>query len=214
MQLRMSSPFNTPRNRQKCRVAQAMVEAIHAHRPAIEPTALAGIAAVISLTCPSLTPSLTAVRKEVKGATFSPVRNVLPGRDAAVLLAACPQPLRLIGSTRLTNFLAHREDKVACGPQDALLRSPCHVVSVGSAGQSGFESSVYRQTHQRCAIDVWDGTLNSAQRAMLPPYVRLVRNGTNFTPESWREYHTPGVLQRVSILKIDCEGWSAALRHW
>ena len=189
-----TSAYATRSNVLKCAHTEAIVRACIGHHPAIEPVALAGLLASISLTCPSLTPLLVRVREQ-SGGRFSPLPAVLPGRDAAVTLPSCPQPLRFNGSVHGPR----REDKVACGTVASVLprKRSCLVVSVGSNGEPEFKESVHA-AEPACAIDVWDGTLGKRKLARLQPLKFLTLHRRNFGPHSWRPY----AGRRIALFKM------------
>ena len=82
------------------------------------------------------------------------------------------------------------------------LGSPhCRVVSVGLNDDTRAEQGMHA-AFPHCAIEGYDGTLNAAKRAKLPPPETLRVFEYNFNASTYKRYEG-GV---VSLLKIDCEG--------
>jgi hypothetical protein len=192
-------PWSTKLNLLKCNNTESMINALVAHQPRIE--GLAGLLAIISLTCPSPTERMLQLRSQSRG-VFGKLPGVLSGgRPATVSLPrACGALLNVTGWLRDDG---RRESKVACGPATTTLRAPCSVISVGSNGEAGFEEGVHTIAPQ-CTIDVWDGTLDAPKRARVPKYANLKFMDRNFDTKSYQEY--AGQRSKISLLKMDCEG--------
>jgi hypothetical protein len=176
-----------------------MINALVAHQPRIE--GLAGLLAIISLTCPSPTEQMLQLRSQSSG-VFGTLPGVLSGGQPATvsLPRACGSLLNFTGWLRDDG---RRESKVACGPATRALRAPCSVISVGSNGEAGFEEGVHAIA-PHCTIDVWDGTLGPRRRARVPKYANLKLIERNFDHQSYQEYASQ--RSSISLLKMDCEG--------
>jgi hypothetical protein len=194
----MQRPWATRANLLKCKHVDGMIDALIAHHPKIQ--GLAGLLAILTLTCPSPTERMQELRSQSSG-VFDTLPGVLSGgRPATVSLSRiCGLLLNFTGSLRSDG---RRESKVACGPAAKTLRSPCSVISVGSNGEAAFETAIHTIAPQ-CTIDVWDGTLNAAKRARVPKYSNLHFVARNFKPDSHLQY---AGRRRISLLKMDCEG--------
>ena len=192
-------PWSTTLNFLKCNNTESMINALVAHQPRIE--GLAGLLAIISLTCPSPTEQMLQLRSQSSG-VFGTLPGVLSGGQPATvsLPRACGSLLNFTGWLRDDG---RRESKVACGPPTRALRAPCSVISVGSNGEAGFEEGVHAIA-PHCTIDVWDGTLGPRRRARVPKYANLKLIERNFDHQSYQEYASQ--RSSISLLKMDCEG--------
>jgi len=89
-------PWSTTLNFLKCNNTESMINALVAHQPRIE--GLAGLLAIISLTCPSPTEQMLQLRSQSSG-VFGTLPGVLSGgRPATVSLPrACGSLLNFTG---------------------------------------------------------------------------------------------------------------------
>lgn len=95
--------------------------------------------------------------------------------------------------------------KGVCDIEKLLSQEPCHVVSVGSNGESSFERAIHALAPD-CRIDTHDGTLVGHRRKLrdnLPSFVEFYPENVN--NETWRLYSN-GATGHISLLKMDCEG--------
>ena len=82
-------------------------------------------------------------------------------------------------------------------------KRPCHVISIGSNGESSFEQGIH-SIAQHCSIDLFDGTLTGNRAHLqrrLPPYLNFFSQ--NVDASTWQQYQG---TSSIRLLKMDCEG--------
>jgi len=162
-------------------------------------------------TSPFISPALLALLLERKGRTPGPTWWRKLATDSTFATRAYLQAFWHSGSPgggscASLERLGSSSDggKFVCDV-DSLFGQPegCHVVSVGSNGDTSFESAVHAKA-PACVIDTYDGSFVGARAPLadrIPSYVRFFAQ--HFREGSVKRY----VGERaVDLLKMDCEG--------
>lgn len=112
-------------------------------------------------------------------------------------------------STPLSVFGVGDDAKRVC-MDDIVLNEPCHVVSIGSNNQWGFEEAIFAKTH--CKVETFDCTGDFVVPKAIRSRVRWHKKCISDKQDDDLYLDWPGVIALLGgaapiLLKMDIEGW-------